>query len=310
MSAGRKKGKKKIVFTIIAIFLLGIFFYGYYILDQVDNIDISDDNKDLGIDDELVERNQDYNVTNIVLFGIDRRGISSGARSDSIIIASLDRDNKVVKLTSLMRDTYVEIPGKGMDKLGHAYAFGGPELALKTINHNFKMDIKEFMTVDFTGFEQIIEAVGGVEIDITPAEASHMGLSNSGKQHLDGKQALDYSRIRKIGNDYGRTERQRTVLEEVFKKITRMHATGYPNMLNKLLPLVETSLSKPEMIGLGTDIIRADIKNMEQFRLPADGHVSDDYINGVSYVVPVTIEDNVNLLRDFIYGEKNMISSN
>lgn len=305
----KKKGKKKLVLSLLAILLIGIFIYGYYILDQAENVEISEDDEDLGIDEEIVERNKDYDVINIVLFGIDRRGTSGNARSDSMIIASLDRSNKVVKLTSLMRDTYIEIPGRGMDKLGHAYAYGGPELGVKTINHNFNMDIKEFMTVDFTGFEQIIESVGGVEVDITPAEANHMKLPSSGLQVLDGERALEYSRIRKIGNDYERTERQRTVLEAVFKKMTTMSLTSYPNMLNKLLPLVETSLTKGEMISLGTDIIRADIKNMEQFRLPADGHVADDYINGVSYVVPVSLEDNVNLLRDFIYNESNIVSN-
>ena len=303
--------KKRLVFTLIAVLFLGVFLYGYHILDRVDNIDIPKDDEDLGIDEDIVELSKDNNINNVVLFGIDKEGLSSsGARSDSVIIASIDRNNKVIKLTSLMRDTYIEIPGRGMDKLTHAYAYGGPELALKTINQNFKTDIREFITVDFTGFEQIIEAVGGVEIDITPEEAKHMGLASSGRQLLDGKTALEYSRIRKIGNDYGRTERQRTVLEEIFNKMTSLSVTSYPAMLNKLLPLVETSLSKAEMVSLGTDIIKSDIKNMEHFRLPVDGYLAEENINGVSYIVPVTLEDNVKFLRDFIHNENNAVSKN
>lgn len=311
--SSNKKNKKKIglIFvSIIIILIIGITVYGYNLLNKVDNIDISKDDEDLGIDKDLTDRNSKYDVKNVVLFGIDKRGEPRGARSDSIMIASLDNDNKVIKLTSLMRDTYIDIPGVGMDKLGHAYAFGGPQLAIRTINHNFNMDIKEFMAVDFDGFEQIIDTMGGVEIELTPAEAEHMNMPNSGKQLLDGEKALEYSRIRKIGNaDYERTERQRTVLEEVFKKMTSMSATSYPNLLNTLLPLVETSLTKPEMINFGTDIIGADIKNIEQFRLPVDEHMEGQMIDGVSYVVPITIEDNAMQLRDFIYGEDNMTLS-
>lgn len=308
--SSQKKRKKKILLisiALITLIIIGIGIYGYNLLDKAKNIDLSDEDEDLGIDEDLVHRNKDYDIINVALFGIDKREAANDARSDSIIIASLDRNSKVVKLTSLMRDTYIDIPGRGMDKLGHAFAYGGPELAIQTINHNFNMDIREFMTVDFSGFEQIIESVGGVEIDITPAEANHMKLPSSGMQLLNGKQALDYSRIRQIGDDFERTERQRTVLIEVFRKMMNMNVTGYPNMLNKLLPLVETSITKPEMLSLGTDIIRSDIQSFEQFRIPTDEHVDDRMIDGVSYVLPVTLEDNIILLRNFIYEEDTVV---
>lgn len=305
MSTIKKKKPLIIALSILAAIIIGIIIYGYQMLNKVDNVEISDEDEDLGIEEveEIEERRTD--VTNIALFGVDTTDLSKNARSDSIIIASFDRKNNTVKLTSLMRDTYVEIPGRGMDKLNHAYAFGGPELAIKTINQNFKLDIREFMTVDFTGFERIVDSMGGVEIELTQAEANHMKMPNSGRQLLDGKEALNYSRIRKIGNDYERTERQRTVLEEVFKQMLKINVLDYPKVLNNMLPLVETSLTKTQMLGLGTDVVRSDIKGIEQFRLPADGYVQNAMINGVSYVVPASMEDNVKLFQEFVYGEDN-----
>lgn len=306
--SAKKKGLI-IVLGLIFILVLGVGIYGYRLLDKVDNVDISKEDEDLGIDEEIVKDMEDkgHDVTNIALFGIDKAGLSGNARSDSMIIASIDRKNGVVKLTSLMRDTYIDIPGRGMDKMGHAYAFGGPELAIKTINQNFNMDIREFMTVDFTGFEKIVDSLGGVEIDISQVEANHMGLASSGRQLLDGKQALAYSRIRKVGHgDYERTERQRTVLEEAFKKMLNIHVLDYPKVLNTLLPLVETSLSKTQILNLGTDMVKHDIRDMEQFRLPADEYLSPQMINQRSVLVPMTLEDNVNLLKAFIYGDESV----
>ncbi|MDZ7548740.1 LCP family protein, partial [Clostridium perfringens] len=135
-------------------------------------------------------------------------------RSDSIMILTLDSVHNKLKLTSIMRDSYVNIPGRGLDKINHAYAFGGPELAVRTLNENFDLNIKEFMAVDFTSLPTIIDKLGGVTINIIPEEISHIpGITSAGNQVLNGKQALAYSRIRYAsGGDYKRTERQRTVV--------------------------------------------------------------------------------------------------
>src|SRR5699024_284569 len=206
--------------------------------------------------------------------------------------------------TSLLRDTYVDIPNHGMDKLGHAHAYGGPELAIKTINQNFNMDIRDFAAVDFESFSKIIDIQGGIEIDIKPEEIKYVPGSREGTQLLDGEQALAYSRIRKVGSDYQRTERQRIVLEKVLNKGMGAGVTKYPSLLNAILPHVETSLSKSATLSLGTSTLTSKISTIDQYRIPVKGYVHSQRINGISYEVPDTLEDNIGFLNNFIYKDK------
>lgn len=296
---------KKILipFAVLILVIGGFGVYVSQVFNKVNNVDISTGDSDLSIKDEQVESNKkNPNITNIALFGIDQNDGGEKGRSDSIMIASLDNQNKKVKLTSIMRDTYVDIPGRGMDKINHAYAFGGPELSMKTINKNFDMNIREFVAVDFEGLAHIIDALGGVEVDIKANEVSHVQGSTAGTQLLNGQQALEYSRIRKTGDgDYERTQRQRLVLEKALDKALDAGITKYPKLLTTILPFVETSLSQGEILKLGTSIFGSGTKNIEQFRIPADGHGKDRMINGVYYLEPNTLETNVELLHKFIY---------
>lgn len=307
MVVNKKNNKKKrfIKSFLTSLIIFGtIFVFGYSLLNKIENKYISNDDEMLGITEESTDSK---NTVNILLFGLDCKDASSRGRSDSIMIATLDKKHKKIKLTSLMRDTYVDIPGKGMDKLNHAYSFGGPELAIRTVNQNFNMNIRDFAAVDFAGFEKIVDIMGGVEIDVKPNEVEHVKNSVAGPQLLNGQQALDYSRIRKTGNgDYERTERQRFVLEQVFKKGLDAGLTRYPQLLNAMLPHVETSLSKPKMLTLGTSVIVSGLKDIDQYRIPVDGHGRDQKINGVYYLIPETLEDNIMFLNKFIYeDEKN-----
>ncbi len=143
----------------------------------MNQVDIPKTDGDLGIKDGIRE---DKNIINIALLGIDRRSPNERGRSDSMMIATIDKIHKTIKLTSLMRDTYVDIPGRDKDKLNHSYAFGGPELVIKTINENFDMNIREFAAVDFQGFIEIIDILGGVEIEIKSNELSHVPGTPSG----------------------------------------------------------------------------------------------------------------------------------
>ncbi len=150
---------------------------------------------------------------------------SERGRSDSIIILSIDYVHNKLKLSSVMRDTYVYVEGHGNTKINHAYAYGGPVLAIKTLNSNFDLNIKDFVAVDFEGFKKIIDILGGVEIEIKDYELPTMetvGIYEAGIYNLNGEQALAYSRIRKQGSgDYERTDRQRRVLEALFRKDKR-----------------------------------------------------------------------------------------
>lgn len=296
--------KKILITTIILTFSLGLaLIYGSQLFEKVKNIDISKEDTELGIKEEVVET-EISDISNILLFGIDKASDLGKSRSDSIMIASLDKKHSKIKLTSIMRDTYVDIPGYGMDKINHAFAFGGEELAIQTVNQNFDMNIRDFATVDFEGLEEIIDSLGGIEIDVKENEVKYVAGSIAGSQTLDGKQALDYSRIRKTGNgDFERTQRQRLVLEEILKKVLDTGIASYPKILNKTLPFVETSLSKNEMLKLGSFTMASDIKDIEQFRIPVDGKAYDQIIDGIYYLVPNTLEDNIGLLHEFIYEE-------
>lgn len=296
---------KKIIIPLIII-LISIGAGGIYLsqlMGRVNDVEIPETDEELGIKEEVIQQEKEKpEIINIALFGLDKRSPSEKGRSDSIMIASLDKKHKKIKLTSIMRDTYVDIPGKGMDKINHAYAFGGPELSLKTINQNFDMNIREFATVDFGGLEHIIDALGGVEVDIKENEVSHVPGSAAGTQTLDGKQALAYSRIRYTGNgDFERTERQRVVLEKVINKGLNSGVMQYPKLLSTILPYIDTSLSKTEILNLGSGTFSANIKDVEQFRIPVDQYSKGEKINGVYYLVPQTLEDNVGFLHEFIY---------
>lgn len=298
-----EKKKKKKIFPIILASMLGIFilavgggyFYVTNILDKIENIDL--DESKLGINDELSKK---YGkVQNIALFGVDATDGGHG-RSDSTMILTIDREHKKLKVTSLMRDSYVAIDGHGNDKLNHAYAFGGPELAIKTINQNFGLNIKDFATVNFSSLPKIIDTLGGINIDIDNEELKYINkyinelnklnktsapnITKTGLQKLSGTQALAYCRIRYTsGGDYKRTERHREVLEKLFEEIKEVSITKYPTILNDLMPMVKTSLSTSEILSLGTDMVNMG-KSLDQDRFPKDSDAKGTMINSVYYL--------------------------
>ena len=257
-------------------------------------------------------------ITNIALFGLDRRGDET-SRTDTIMIVSVDRYNKKIKLTSLMRDMYVDIPGRGGDRINHAYAYGGPEVAINTINKNFDMDIKYYATVDFKGVQMIINKIGGVNINVKEGEIKYLNsnlhelngideenikgeIAGSGIWNLSGKQALAYMRIRYYGDaDYERTQRQRTVLTELLDRVKISGIFKYPELVSAVLPYVETNISKVDILTLGLTALGFR-NNIEQYRLPVDNMFSSQSIRGMSVLVP-DMEANKKQLHKFIYEE-------
>lgn len=294
-------------FLIIVLVLVGgAGFYLNHMLNQVGTHKISQSDENLGIKNSNEESD---NITNIALFGLDRRETTGNTRSDTIMIATLDTKNKKAKLTSIMRDTYVNIPSRGMDKINHAYAYGGPELAIRTINENFDMNIRDYVMVDFFGMADIIDALGGVTIDVKPEEVSRTGLSSAGLQTLNGEQAVKYSRIRYVGNgDFERTERQRKVLEQLMNKVVTAGPMEYPKLMNQLLPYVETSLSKREILKLGTSAFTSGVDSLEEYRIPVDGYAKGQKMNGIYYLVPQDLQTNVEFLHEFIYEDSKPVA--
>lgn len=292
-----------ITLSIILAAVGGIAWYGSHLFNKIEKVEI--DTNDVGIKEEVHEKLSEYsnNVINIALFGIDAEEGSAG-RSDSIIIATIDTTHKKLKLTSIMRDSYVTIGDRGLDKINHAYAFGGAQLAIKTLNENFDLNIEDFVAVNFTTMPKIIDKLGGVTIDITSEEVSHIpGISSAGTYTLTGEQALAYSRIRYAsGGDYVRTDRQRTVLNKVFEKILAANVTQYPSLLSEILPMVKTSLDYSEILDLGNEVLKMGVTGLEQERFPRDEYCEGKMINGVYYLT-FDKENTVKQLHDYIFED-------
>lgn len=299
---------KKILIIISTVIICALAVGGLYVnslLNKTEKHEISKNDLDLGIDHSLPPEVKNSDIINIALFGVDAPKGQFG-RSDAIMVLTIDKDNNTIKLSSIMRDSYVPIDGHGTDKINHAYAFGGPQLAIKTINKNFKLNIKDFISVNFSTMPEIIDAIGGVEMDIKDYEISQLsslGISKPGHYTLNGKQALAYSRIRKTGNgDYERTDRQRAVLNEVFKKITSAGAMKFPSYVTKLLPLTQTSLSNMDILNLGKDTLSVGNLKLVEKRFPQDGFCQGKMINSVYYLT-FNKEETIKQMQEFIFNK-------
>jgi polyisoprenyl-teichoic acid--peptidoglycan teichoic acid transferase len=322
--AGGDVMKKRLLIYIISVFILiavGGVVFSYSMLNDIERKELpkTDDELGITIPPVVIEKGgeEKKGTVNIALFGLDARNPDADSRSDSIMVVSIDRDKQSVKVTSFMRDMYVPIPGKGKDKINAAYALDGPALAVKTLNTNFGLDIRNYAAVNFFGLEKLIDKVGGVEIEVSGAEAEVLNNYikelnklngdtvspvKGGKQVLNGRQAVAYTRIRYVGNgDYERTDRQRRVLELLFKKVKEMGPLKLPSLASAVLPYVETSMSNGDILSLGAEVSGYKTDKLEQLRLPVDGLFKGGNIGGRSVLVP-NIEGNREKLHEFIYG--------
>ncbi|NFP91594.1 LCP family protein [Clostridium sporogenes] len=315
-----KSKKSKWILSIITIIVLvGVVgtVYVYSQLGKVKKVPIVKNDKDLKIDKKVDQYGGD--VINIAFFGLDRRKKDEPSRSDAMMVVSLDKKHKKVKVSSIMRDSYVDIDGHGKTKLNHAYAYGGPELAIKTINSTFKLNIRDFVAVDFYGLEKIIDNVGGVEIPVRSDEIKYINahmqetariegksvqeVQNPGLQNLNGMQAVAYARIRYTsGGDYERTERQRTVLTAIMNKVKKLGPTEFPKVVSSLLPNVESSLSSTEIMKMGTSVFSLGVENVEQQRFPLDDYCQGKLIDGVYYLL-FNEEKTIDQMHKYIFED-------
>ena len=261
---------------------------------------------------ETEEVTPDADITNILLIGQDRREGESRARSDSMIIVSINKESKVVSLVSLMRDTYVQIPGYNDNRINAAYAFGGMELLDETIYLNFGIEIDANVEVDFNAFTSIIDTVGGVDINISAAEANRLRgfcsrngypAPKEGIMHMDGELALRYARIRDLaGSDFARTERQRKVVASIINKARSSDLETILGIANELLTKVTTDLTNTEMVGYDVEFfpMLSDC-SIDMYRVPQNGDYYDASIRGMSVLVP-DITACREYLYDIIYG--------
>lgn len=273
---------------------------------------------------EKIIKTEENKITNIALFGIDvGRQKYEAAHSDAIMILSIDRIHKKIKLSSFIRDTYVDIDGHGKGRINAAYMFGGPQLAIKTINKNFNMDIRDYYTVNFSGLADIIDEVGGLDINIKENEIKEINkyvreiseikkqratpITRPGIQKLNGKQAVAYARIRKVGNgDFDRTERQKEVLTALIVKVQNQGVGKFPYIISRMLPYIETSMSKGEIVKTGTDVFAAGISSVEWCRFPLNGYCKGRIINKAWYLV-TDIKATRQHLHKFIYDDVNPV---
>ena len=290
----------KVIVVILILLLIGVGIGYLFINSKLNKINYDNiDENTIEVTEGIKENLSGYR--NIVLFGIDDADGYNG-RSDCIIIFSINENTKKVKMTSIYRDTYVEVPEHGYTKINHAYAYGGSTLAMSTINRNLDLNITEYATINFQVVKDLVDEVGGVKISVTSAEATQIpGITKAGTQTLNGEQALAYGRIRKIDTDYQRTERMRTVINAVFNKVKKMSVTEMNKLADKILPEIHTNITKSEITDVMTDVASYSIGNSIGWPYQVSGKM----ISGVWYGVPQTLEESVEKLHKDLFNEEN-----
>ena len=296
-------------------------------LDMKPDVEVVDESVELELPEvrkkpEAVGTDQkEQKVYNILLLG--EENIESGGgrgRSDLIMIATINEEDGSIKLTSVMRDILVAIPGHSDNRLNAAYAMGGVSLVYQTLANNLGVDIDNYAKVNFESFEKIIDAIGGVDIELTEEEAAYLNRTNyisnekyrnvkAGKNHFNGNQALGYCRIRKVGtsgreySDFGRTSRQRMLLESIVTSIKDMNLKQLKRFCDKCLPYVTTDIDEETLEKYMKAVINIGLdKKIRDYRIPIDGTYSDANLRGM-LVTKVDLRKNALELHDFIYGE-------
>ena len=320
MSKKSNKGLKIfVIFLAILVIALPACAFGYVYFKLNSIYDSSADQDILGNTNHKSEKG----ITNILLAGTDGRPGEKNSRSDAMMILTVDNKNKSLKLTSLERDSYVDIPGHGKQKLTHAYAYGGINLLTQTIEENFKVDIQNYAVVDFYSFMDIIDELGGVTVDVKQNEIKELNkfipetykwnesnnkgpiqyIESSGVQKLNGYQALAFSRIRKNDSTSERDRRQREVIESIMESVKNLPITKYPSLLDTILPYVKTNMKPAQILSLGTKILSIGNFNINQMNFPIDDGVnSTGGIYGNAGWVLRFKESSLDILHDFIFN--------
>ncbi len=330
MSAKQRKARqrRRIILFSVEILALVVLLGAIVAVRMVGKMEKIQINEEDIVINEHVENNQEMKgYRNIALFGVDsRKGkLGKGQRTDTIMIASINQDTGDVKLCSVYRDTYLNLGNDKYNKANSAYAQGGPEQALNMLNWNLDMNIKEYVTVGFDALIETIDALGGVEIDVHENEISYLNdyqrsmfvekegdplnenivkVKNPGMQTLSGLQATAYCRIRYVGDDYGRTERQRKVLMACMDKAKQASPAKLVEILNSVIGNVSTNLDVTEMAGILKDVNSYQI--VAQDGMPFENNRTTGNIGKKgSCVVPLDLKDNVKLLHEFLFDVKD-----
>lgn len=325
----KKRSRKKraisitiaIIIAIIIILLCSGYFVVEHFLGKINRVNINQN--DLGISSSVDANLSKFTgVHNIYLFGVDEPEGVPG-RSDAIMVMSVNDTTHKLKLVSILRDSLVPIPGHGMGKVNSAYYYGGPQLAMKTLNEDYHLNIHDFISVNFTTLPDIINSLGGIQVNLTADEVKaiqspydqlktldHMpdapAIDKTGPQTLNGIQTMAYLRIRhNTGGDYARTFRQRSVIEQLFQKVKSSPISEYPELLNKVAPSLETNMTDSQIWQFGEEILATGSTSMTEARVPVDSNCVGKTINGLWFLTFNQEETNQNLY-DFIYNDKTL----
>ncbi|MEH7333696.1 LCP family protein [Neobacillus drentensis] len=309
-SEKHQKKKKRRWTSILLVFLLligGVAGYAYYQFKQGVNQSlkkINKDQKETKVVYTFEGKKDQYGDTNILLLGSDARG-KEKARADTIMIAHYNEDKGTFKLTSIMRDSYVEIPDHGKHKINSAFARGGPELMRQTIKQNFDIDLQYYAIVDFQGFVQLIDEAfpNGVEIDVEKKMEKNIYMTlEPGLQRLNGTQMLGYVRFRHDAmGDFGRVERQQKAVKAIRDQLSGFQTiTKLPKLVGVVAPYVNTNMKTSDMIFMAKDFFSDKRGNVETFRIPVENSFTEPRIEGEGAVLDIDIEKNKEALHQFI----------
>ena len=263
------------------------------------------------------------NITNILLIGTDARNKSEKGRSDTMMIATIDEKHRVIKLTSLARDSYVEIPGHGEQKLNHAYSYGGAKLLIETLENTLSIDISNYVTVNFSSFSSIIDALGGVNVEVKESELNELNkfipecydaslnknrkmklIEEPGVQTLNGYQALSYARIRKNDSALERDNRQRKVLQAIMDEASDMSFLEIPKVLKAVLPHIKTDMKFGDMVSIGKKVLKMGNFNIHQLEFPMEEFSKNSRLPKKGFVIEFDKDKSKKKLHEFIFGEE------
>lgn len=316
----KKRKKKKILFAVelIVLLFLAMGLFAAVKLGKMDRVSL----KNILINDGVGAQS---GYRNIVIYGVDSREgqLTKDSHSDTIVICSINKNTKEVKMVSVYRDTYLDNTNGEFRKATECYFFGGPERSINMLNKNLDLDITDYVTVNFNAVVEAVDLIGGIDLDVTEEEiqwingyqeenyavtgAEPVLVTSAGYQHLNGTQTLAYCRIRYTdGYDFKRTERQRTVLTKIFEKAKSQGVPTLLSLADTMMPSISTSLSNTELIELLTSMGSYTLGENTGF--PFDQYPINDSYAG-DCVVPVNLANNVTKLHAFLFGEENYVPS-
>ena len=323
--AKKKEEKHPVRNTIIAILcitLVGLSCIGIFGYKKIDKL-LSSFNTDEQLAENMfinaADLTQYPDQINVLLVGIDARDGETDSRSDTMMLVTLDNANKEIKLTSFLRDSYVEIAGKNYwSKLNSAYFRGGIQMLSDTLELNFKVDIQYYALVDFEIFTTIVDTLGGINVDVTEKESHYTYNSGdvgvpvripSGKDVLlNGEEALWYSRIRYLDSDFQRTQRQRKVITAIVEKASTKSLTELYSLAEAIIPLIKTNMSSNQIMSLGLAAVKNKVYSypIVQHQIPADGTWDNENIPGVGASLVMDLEENQELLHNFLSSKQHV----